>query len=371
MNKFLMAALAGSMFAGAHLAIAQDGAKPNWSEKLTLKGDVRARFESIDEEGKETRNRGRVRARLGAYARVNDEIDAAIALASGDADPISTNQTLGEGFSSKDVRLDLAFIDWHPGALPGSIVLGKMNMPFIAVNDLQWDGDLNPEGAALKLNVPAGDAISLVFNGGAFYVVERGSADETMLYGAQAAIVMKDDGLNLTAGVSYFLYDNLAGFETISSATSGFGNSTDKEMDADGKVVKAMYKYDYEILELFAKIGFNVGLPVEIAGNFLQNQEVDDDDTGYMIGIKLGKLKDPGSFDFGYSYRELEKDAALGAFADSDAWGGGTDGKSHKVQLGYQIAKNTSGSITYFMSEKGLDNGKDYDRLQVDLSVKF
>jgi hypothetical protein len=370
MKKLMIAAMVGSVLT-MNQAMAQDAAaKPNWSEKITLKGDVRVRYESIDEEGKETRERGRVRARLGAYAQVNDEIDAAIALASGNDDPVSTNETFDNGFSTKDVGLDLAYIDAHPEWLGGgSVILGKMKMPFIAVNDLQWDGDLNPEGAALNLELPAGDALKLLVNGGGFWVEERSSDDETMLYGAQAAAEMKTDAFKMTAGASYFMYDNLEGFAPIFDAEDSFGNSVNTELD--GEEESLTYAIGYEIVELFAKFAFDAGLPVELAGNYVMNQDADDNDTGYMLGVKLGKLKDAGSFDLGYSYRELEADAVLGVFADSDPWGGGTDGNSHKLSAGYQIAKHLSGHLTYFMSEKGLDDGKDYDRFQIDLIAKF
>lgn len=372
MNKFMTAILAGSMLTG--IVQAQDAApKSTWADKLTLKGDVRARFESIDEDGKDTRDRARLRARLGAYAQVSDEIDAAIGLASGSDDPVSTNQTLGDGFSSKDVRLDLAYIDLHPEALTGAnILLGKMKMPFIAVNDLQWDGDLNPEGAALNYAAGINDSLKLLLNAGSFWVEERSSDDETMLYGAQAAVELKTDAVKLLGGASYFMYDAIKGYAPVFDETDSFGNTVVETVDpVTGEVTEMVYANDYEIVELFAKIGFDAGLPVEISGNYVVNQDADDNDTGYMAGIKFGKLKDPGSMEFGYSFRELEADAVLGVYADSDAWNGGTDGSSHKLSLGYQIAKNLTGNATYFISEKGIDSDKDYNRLQVDVSVKF
>ncbi len=372
MKKMMIAVLAGTMLAG--FANAQDAApKPTWTDSLKLKGDVRARFESIDQEGKDQRDRTRIRARLGAYAKVNDEVDAAIALASGSDDPVSTNQTLDDGFSTKEIRLDLAYIDLHPEMLGGAnIVLGKMNMPFIAVNDLQWDGDLNPEGAALKFATSASDSMKLMLNAGSFWIDERSSDSETMLYGAQAAAEMKTDAVKILGGASYFMYDGIKGYAPVFDDTDSFGNTVNETVDpVTGDVIEMTYANDYEIVEVFAKVGFDAGLPVEFSGNYVVNQDADDNDTGYMVGVKLGKLKDPGSLEFGYSFRELEADAVLGVYADSDPWNGGTDGSSHKLSLGYQIAKNLTGNATYFISEKGIDSGVDYNRLQVDVAVKF
>jgi hypothetical protein len=366
MKKLMIAMIAGSILAGVTASAQETAAKPQWTDSIKMKGDIRARFESIDEEGKDTRDRGRIRARLGAYTKVNDEIDAAIALASGNDDPVSTNETLDSGFSTKDIRLDLAYIDAHPAMLGGgNLILGKMNMPFIAVNDLQWDGDLNPEGAALQLELPT-DAVKLLANAGAFWVEERSSDPETMLYGAQVAAEMKTDAVKMTAGATFYMYDNVQGYAPIFDEESGFGNTVIEAEDGS-----LTYAYEYEIFELFAKVGFDVGLPVEISGNYVDNQEADDENTGYMLGIKLGKMKDVGSFEFGYSYRELEADAVLGVFADSDIGGGGSDIEGSKLSAGYQIGKNLVGNITYFISQNGIDDGNDYDRLQVDLIAKF
>jgi len=380
MKKTMIAMLVGSMLT-AYQANAQEAAaavpapapKPSWADTVTFKGDIRVRGEYIDKEGSDTRERARIRARLGANAKVSDEIDATIALASGNDDPVSTNQTLGDGFSTKDIGLDLAYIDLHPDAVSDlNILLGKMKQPFIAVNDLQWDGDLNPEGAALNYEIPTGDTISLLLNGGAFWVQERSTDDETMLYGAQAALQMKDEDLTLTTGASYFYYDNIEGFDPIYDPLDSFGNSVTETVDpVTGEVTEMVYATGFEILELFAEAGFDLGAPVVFSASYVVNQDADEDDTGYMVGFKVGKLKKTGSFEFGYSYRELESDAVLGAFADSDSFGGGTDGKTHKLNLGYQIAKNLSSSLTYFMGETGLDDGVDYDRVQLDLSTKF
>ena len=85
-----------------------------WHEKLKLKGDVRFRNELIQQEDKEDNFRWRMRARLAAEAEINETWSAAIGLASGSDDPVSTNQTLTSGFSRKYISIDLAYVDFHP-----------------------------------------------------------------------------------------------------------------------------------------------------------------------------------------------------------------------------------------------------------------
>ena len=62
----------------------------------------------------------------------------------------------------------------------------------------------------------------------------------------------------------------------------------------------------------------------------------------------------------------------LGAFTDSDFRGGGTDAKGHEIGGGYQLDKNTTFSVSYFVNTIGLDAAEeDFNRLQVDLQLKF
>jgi hypothetical protein len=104
--------------------------------------------ESIEQDGKEDRDRQRIRARAGLEAKPSSDVTVGIRLStSQEGDPVSSNQTLGEGFSRKDVYLDLGYLDWHPESSKGlSLIGGKMENPFALVGDLVWDGDLNPEG---------------------------------------------------------------------------------------------------------------------------------------------------------------------------------------------------------------------------------
>ena len=118
-----------------------------------------------------------------------------------------------------------------------------------------------------------------------------------------------------------------------------------------------------------------MGLPVSIYGQTVKNNDASTDfDSGYLYGISFGKAKNPKTFEVGYRFAELEKDAVLGCLTDSDRWGGGTDGKGHKVYGKYQIAKNFQVGLTYFMDEKKISDASkttDYNRMQADLIYSF
>ncbi len=375
MKKTTIAIVAGTLL-GAHGALAEDAKVPSsWTDTVTLKGDFRLRHERIEQEGKEDRDRQRIRARAGLEAKPSSDVTVGIRLStSQDGDPVSSNQTLGDGFSRKDVYLDLGYLDWHPEAVKGlSVIGGKMENPFALVGDLVWDGDLNPEGLALKHKV-AGDGLDLLLNAGAFSVEERSATTEdALLYGGQVGVKFKSDAAHGIVAAGYYYYDNLKGFAPVVDPLDGFGNSIVETVDpVTEEVTAAAYATGFELVDLIAEVGADLGVPAAAYGNFVQNQDADEDDTGFMVGLKLGKTKEPGSVDFNYNYRELEANAVLGAFSDSDFIGGGTDGKGHKVSVGVQLTKVLKGQLTWFMNEIGLDgDSKDYDRLQVDVAGKF
>ena len=57
-----------------------------------------------------------------------------------------------------------------------------------------------------------------------------------------------------------------------------------------------------------------------------------DLDTAYSAGILYGKASDPRTWEIGYFYQKVEKDALYGQYIDSDWGAGNTDAKGSVVQ---------------------------------------
>jgi hypothetical protein len=114
------------------------------------------------------------------------------------------------------------------------------------------------------------------------------------------------------------------------------------------------------------------GLPTRLFASYTVNGEADNDDKGYIAGLVFGRAKDPKTFEVGYNYRDLEKNAVLGSLTDSDAGGGGTNYKGHKIHAGYAFAKNWLVNASYFVDQKDPDGkNTDYNRLFLDVMAKF
>jgi len=360
-----------------------------WLDKISISGDLRYRHEHIDrgqikEDGsigwRNGRDRDRIRARLMIEAILNDEWSLGFRLATGQADivdgaiyadPISANQTLTEGFSGKDFWLNLAYFDYHPMSIEGLNVLGgKIKNPFYTVrnNQLVWDSDLAPEGIAGKYAMPFSDSAVLHFSGGGFWISEESSSADTSLWGAQAYFKQTIGNPDyILAGASFWDYGNIQGKEDEYGVLLG---NTNGSTDPDVRT----WASDFDVLEVFAEYGTRLGaLPAAVFGSWVQNTAaVTREDTGWLLGTKLGKAKDPGSMEFVYDYRDLERDAVVGAYSDSDFAGGVTGGKGHRFGINYQLARNVQYAMTYFHNKVTLqDPDLDYRRLHADLKLKF
>ena len=345
-----------------------------WVENVKWSGDLRYRHESLDDtdSGSDKRNRNRIRARLGLTAKVNDEWDLGFRLASGSSEsPTSTNETLDNSFSSKEIWLDLAYADWHPGAYPGlNLFVGKMKNPFYRVgkNQLIWDGDVNPEGFAATYKFDMNKSTAATLTGAGFWMEERSGDADAGYFGTQAMLKHKLDGdRHLIGGASYYNIGNIEG-KTTPSSVSLKGNT-------ETSSGSGLYEYDFDILEGFAEYGWKWnGMPVAVFGNYVQNLAAPSDkNTGYTIGLNLNKAKKPGSWQFGYSYRDIESDAVFAGLNDSDFIDGGTDGQGHTFGYKYQLAKNLQAGLTLFLNDRkrSPDRNEKFERLQADLIFKF
>jgi hypothetical protein len=173
-------------------------------------------------------------------------------------------------------------------------------------------------------------------------------------------------------GAGLYAFDNLEGYPVLVDEKKGYGNSTVPVADDAGKTVRLLYANEYNEVEGFVEVRTAVGpVPCKAVGHYVVNTEADADDTGYLLGIQIGQAKQPGSFQFDYDWRELEADAVVGALTDSNVWGGGTDGRGHRAYLTYQIGKRWQAGLEGILSEFGLDDPLDYNRLRAELKAKF
>lgn len=225
---------------------------------------------------------------------------------------------------------------------------------------LIWDSDLNPEGVAV-------DFESGMFFGtaGTYFVEERSSTDDSFLLSLQggADFALPGDG-KLKAGLGYYQYSEMKG-NLPPWIGLPFGNSVDE----NGRLL-----YDYHEIEVFVEFSAKVGnLPLSLFGNYVKNTEVDINDTGHAFGVQLGRANEPGKWQASWAWQELQADAVVALFTDSDFGGGGTNSRGHTIKAKYGLMDNWAVGGTLFLNEVELASGMptDYTRLQVDLEFSF
>ncbi len=345
--------------------------KLKWAEKIKLKGDLRLRrqYEEADPENgeKESRERYRYRLRLGAEAQVVDDVKVGLGFASGGDDARSTNETLDDGFSTKDARLDYAFAEWTPAEWV-SVVGGKFKRkPYLwAPTDLLWDGDINPEGVSVHLQTD--NSFGTAYGNAGHWILEEFSSvsdDPTLTY-AQVGHKFKSGNLFGNVAGTYYAFDGLEDAAVIG------------DRDGSNTLMGGNYVFDYDSIGLSAEVGvkdvFMPGKIFAVFGDYIKNDD-SDEDTGRAIGFKFGdkKVKEQHTWQFKYINADLEADAFPDFLPDSDRLGGNTGVKSNEIVFKYAIAKNIILALDYYDSEQdvpGLDDDEE-KLLQTDILFKF
>jgi len=341
-------------------AVTASSTSPSWTDRITLKGDFRYRHEYIDAQGADDRNRQRIRARPELKAQILDTVDVGFGLATGSGDPVSSNQTLGDGSSSKDINLDLAYVNWQTPIEGTNLIAGKFKNPIHRAggNGLLWDSDLRPEGSAFTYQRGSWFATGVML-----WAEEDSGNDDSLVWSGQAGWKNDFDNVNLLLGLGFTHFD-------------AKGKPVPFDGDPRGNSVDALnnYLYDYQELELFAEARFSVAdIPTMLFVDLVQNQDADNNDTGFAIGGTMKFQHKDHPWQVGYTYQDLQADAVFALWTDSDFIGGGTDGKGHIFRGSYSVTKAIALGSTLFINERGGDVGpwEDYNRLMLDVSFKY
>jgi hypothetical protein len=313
---------------------------------IKYNADFRYRFESFDIQDTPDRHRNRVRARVGIKAPVTETTLLGFGLASGSDDPISSNQSLGDNFSSKQVNIDQAYLRWQPTGQDIDVFAGKFKNPLYRAggSGLLWDGDLRPEGFALKY--ARGD---MFVNALGTWIDESKSADDVLLLGAQLGLQRSVlSNASLTAGVGYYQYTGIEQY----TAYDGPPEEAPEEIGGNRLTAEGRYVSGFDLLEGFAQLKFPTALgSTTLYGSYVQNLAASDYDTGYIFGAKLGV----GDWSMGWAYQELEADAVYAILTDSDFAGGGTDSQGHKLSASYSLNKKVKLGATLFLNDRDRD----------------
>ncbi len=391
-------------------------AAPAWTKKISLSGDMRLRYETtfFDKNNNydsvinplslslmnttNDRNRIRIRARLNANIKVNDEVKAVIGFATGTiTEPVSTNQTLGTYFNKKAIQLDQAFMAWQPGEWL-TVWGGHFPNPWFST-DLVWDKDLNFDGIAATYRYRLNPEWGLFLTGGAFPVqeLEFSQRDKWLLGGQLGAEYRKEEQLSAKVGVAYYSYSNITGQVYAQKDLPNYSNPQFMQkgnslfnINPLGTTVPALLS-DYDELNATAQVDLGYWHPFHliIGADYVYNLgfdrkaiaqrvnktpgEIAEDIEGYQFSIAVGypKVREQWDWRAFLAYKRIGSDAVLDAYTDSDFNLGGTNAKGWILGGEVGLLKNTSISAKWMTSNEIRSTPFSVDLLQVDLNVRF
>jgi hypothetical protein len=390
-----------------------ESASSGWLARWQWKGDLRVRNETIQQEFNPVdRNRNRFRMRAGFMARVNDNTRVEVQFATTEGgDARSSNQTFTDANSRKALDLDLAYAEWAPTEA-WKLTAGKMKYPWVRTQSYFFDNDVNPEGVAAAWQQGANGFFGSVFYAG---LSERSNFAESSMFGAQFGWrASATDGSRSLLAVAYYDHGGVQGYNPFQGAGAGssglgsYGNTTTtsaatcrRAVYSSAGAVSPCLANDYDIVELVGERQFNLGpQPLLLYANIARNLKADNGvssstpssnvpaglDTAWAVGFNYGRANAsiPGSWEVGYLYQMVEKDALFSQWIDSDFAAGNTDGRGSSIRGAYQLSRNWRFNLTYMMNETNVDvpaaitvpagasaKGRGYDRLQVDLNWTY
>ncbi|MCP4378131.1 MAG: hypothetical protein GY794_18400, partial [bacterium] len=321
------------------------GALPPWLDDLKFFADLRLRYEhhSQDGTGRRERNRYRFRLRFGFIKTwLDKQMEVGFRLASGDNQTgRSTNQTLTGGFNKKDLWIDRAYAKYSPNAIPGLTVIGgKMPNP-LEGSDLVWDGDVNPEGAAIQYHRKVCGDIEVFGTFAHFAVSESQAGHDVILNVYQAGFrAPLPCGIKSMVAVAWYDFEN---YEDLGATNNpgGWNRAT-------------------KLINVIAKIQFQAcGLPWQVYADWVHNNQDNDEtsnqenaDDGYAVGVKVGKNKKQGDWSCGYQFKYIERNATIAGLNDADFGtpaGNGTNVQGHVFKAAYNLTDFLTAGAAFFL----------------------
>ena len=335
--------------------------KEKWVDKIQIKGNVRIRYQYNHIQNRQidgsnvpnSRHRGRIRGKVGIIANPLVGWESGIGLTSGSENPRGSNADLGDTFSTKELRLDYAYLERQTESI--SFVAGKFNRDKYLWNptDLMWDKDIKPEGFSAHFS-GRNDIGTIWANSGIWLLNEQNSSSEDpYLAYAQIGQHFNTDPIAVRLAGTAYVYADL----NENSIAQTFKHSSNTNEDNNLNAIQL----SGEISHLLDDGRFS------IISDMVKNVESDNgEDFAYAIGFQL--VRPPWKFK--YIYAKLEHDSIPDFLPDSDRFNGHTGIKGHETELQYMINKNLLMGIDFYSTED-YDTNIEQKILQADLLLKF
>lgn len=405
--------------------------------RFRFSGDIRVRGESFIQNydgcgaACADRWRARIRVRLGIDGKLNEDFTGGLAFATGSningtagfVEPIATNQTLTDFFERKTFGIDRGYVTFNPHYAKWlSLTGGKWAYTWNRTS-LTFDPDINPEGFNAKANFELDHGVVKNLNAQMFTLLynEVGVGPDSNAVGASFSGKAQLGGL--VTWIPTYTILNWNGSDAIAQAaapvtlpnpdTTPVGTPTATPTVQPVRVINANaftnastiigtgaaqrrgFVSDFMYSDLLNDFSVTTpwkNWPLRVLIDYEKNLRAravsatsGKQDTAYWLEASLGQQKNKRDLQFGYSFTDVDQDAVISQFNESDMRAP-TNVKQHRLYLNYLLATNTTFAFTYWRGHTkytGLQNasrapgvpafGVDpfLNRLQFDIIYKF
>lgn len=353
---------------------ASGGSKP-WWERLTFFGDLRARYESFYQEDLQTRQRERIRFRLGVRSTISEEFDVGMRLATGNPkEPVTPNQSLDEFFSRKPLFLDQAYLTYRPKyARALTVSAGKFAYPVLRTQMI-WDDDLNWEGV-YEQAATSGD-VAVRFTAVQAPIREVGSDPDTALFAEQVLASFKKGRHQFQIGASSYAFRNVDRI-ALGLASGDLVGQSFNQLTFDGSGKVSGFLSDFKLVDVIGQTVLATSraeYPVSVTANWVVNTAAaDGQDTGIWLDTRYGRAATPKTYMVGYTFARIERDAVVSSFAYSDM--PSSNVLANVALFSYmpvaRVNLDFTGFFTKRLEVRPGENNHVLTRLQMDARVSF
>lgn len=370
------AAALGALALLPTLLPAADAAKP--TPLLTFSGDVRLRYEwdwdsrTATGAARTDRDRARYRLRLNAGHKMSDTWSLGLRARTGNPDnqqsPHLTFHSSDDVTDDFKATLDRYYLQFKQDGVSGW--LGRNTTPFWQQNEMFWDEDVTPTGAAMTVDRPWAEG-RLATTAGVFTLPDGAEAHNGHLLGAQLKYGASHGAEQLTLAAGLY---HLRG-------EGGAKNLRNRNGARDYLIGVLSGQWSAPVAG-----GRPLTLGIDLIRNFENYSAADvrpfaarhaDETGGWVLSALYGQLKAPRDWQVGWFYAHIETLAVNPAYAQDDwaRFGSATqadvtDFQGHEFRGTYVITKNLNVQARLFLVE-ALTSVQDGKRLRLDLNWRF
>jgi polyhydroxyalkanoate synthesis regulator phasin len=352
--------------------------------------------------------RERVRLRLGFDEQVTDGVSVGLQFGyDNQSFAVSTNQTLGSYGQNYSMAVYQSYLRYDAKTdtkLPWmTLAGGRFTNPFYSTV-LLWYPDLNFDGTystwRLGLGGSGDTPQNVFFTVGAFplQVVEFASQDK-WLYASQLGLDLPwQDGGRARVAAAYYYFDHMTGVRnSVDSTLTNYsapvilqkGNTLFDISNNPTDPTVNLFALAAEYHELDLTAGLDIpaaGHKISVTGDYVNNIGYNENDillrtgqhvpkrgVGYLADLTFGSPKTglKGTWMASLSYRYLQRDAVVDAFADQDFHLGGTDAKGYVLRADWWFRDRTSLSLRYYATDAIDGPPLGIDMIFVDFNASF